>query len=360
MNTLLAAPIAAYALLAVAATIGLFRRRVLLGNNGTPTETVAVVAARNEALSIERCVAALLDQTPPLRAVIVANDGSTDSTGDRVRGRFGRAVTVLDVPQDDASPLRGKARALAYASAFVRTRFPNAVLLFTDADCTPPPGWADALAAALAAQRRPGVLGAGTLVQPTSGFAAAQTLDWALGAGVAAGMSSLGWTASAMGNNLAAAPEAYDAVGGFEGVGASVTEDHALIQAVGKAGFDTAYVLHPSLTVVTEAVPTFGALLRQRQRWAMGGLRGGPAVWLLYALIAAAHAALVAALVTGAWAVVATKLAADALVLLGAQRGLGRRLPWAWFGLFELVLTAYVLVTPLRLLRPVTWKERRL
>ncbi|MBE2185751.1 MAG: glycosyltransferase [Rhodothermales bacterium] len=360
MNALLVAPLAAYALLALVATMGLLRRRVLVGNNGIEKRSVVVVAARNEVRSIERCVAALLAQTPPLRAVVVADDGSTDGTGDHVRERFGESVTVLDVPQDDASPLRGKARALAFATAHVRLHHPNALLLFTDADCTPPSGWANALASALAALRRPGVLGAGAFVRPTRSFAAAQTLDWALGAGVAAGMSGLGWTASAMGNNLAASPEAYDAVGGFEGVGASVTEDHALVQAATKAGFDTAYVLHPASTVVTEAVPTFGALLRQRQRWAVGGLRGGPAVWALYTVVATAHAALVAALFTGAWAVAGVKIAADALVLLGAQRGLGRRLPWAWFGLFEVVLTAYVLATPFGLLRPVVWKGQRL
>lgn len=359
MTTILLALMTPYALLALAATLGLSRRRDLMNHNGSQKNAVAIVAARNEAGNIERCVDALLNQQHPDLSVVVADDGSTDGTGAIVRARFGDAVTVLDVPQDDASPLRGKARALAFAVAHVRQHRPDALLLFTDADCTPAPGWAQALADRLNAQRRPGALGAGAFVRPTLGFAAAQTLDWALGAGVAAGMSGLGWTASAMGNNLAVSPDAYDAVGGFEGVGASVTEDHALVQAVSKAGFDTAYVLHPTLTVVTEAVPTFGDLLRQRQRWAVGGLRGGPTVWALYTAVAAAHAAFVAALAAGAWAVAGVKLAADALVLLGAQRGLGRRLPWAWFGLFEAVLTAYVLLTPLALLRPVVWKGRR-
>lgn len=326
----------------------------------TPPEAVVIVAARNEAHALPRCLAALATQTHPRLHVVVANDGSTDETGDVARAAGGDALTVLDVPQDDASPVRGKARALAYATAHVRQAHPNALLLFTDADCTPPPGWASALATRLAAQPRAGVLGAGAFVRPHGSLGAAQTLDWALGAGVAAGLSGLGWTASAMGNNLACTPEAYDATGGFAALGASVTEDHALVQAIAASGRTAAYRLDAALTLDTEPVPTFGALLAQRHRWARGGLAGGPAVWMLYGLVWSAHVALVGALASGAWTVAGLKLAADALVLARVQRGLGRRLPWAWFGLFQLVLTAYVLVTPLRLAAPVVWKGRRM
>ena len=362
-------PVLAYALAALVAFVALRRRDAPpdVPDDRLPAVTV-VVAARDEAATVAACLGALLAQRYPAGRldVILADDGSADATGGIAReiaaGSGGR-MRVLDVPEAPSgapevpfAALTGKACALAFA-------IPHAageVLLFTDADCVPPPGWARALAAPFAADARLGALGGPAFVHPRPRFAAAQTLDLALGTAIGAGASALGWAASAMGNNLAVRRSAYDEAGGFARVGASVTEDHALFRAVAAlSGYDARLALRPDLVTVTRAVPTFGALLRQRQRWAAGGLGGGPAVWTLYGLVFTAHLAALVAAATGAWAPLGLKVAADVLVLARAQQGVGRRLPWGAFGLFEIVLFAYVLATPLALLRPVTWKARR-
>jgi len=99
-----------------------------------PAPLISVlIAARNEADSIEACVSSLLDQDYPNYEIIVANDRSTDDTAailDRLEKRAQgllKVITVRDLP----SGWFGKNHAMDAAEKVSRGQW----LLFADADC---------------------------------------------------------------------------------------------------------------------------------------------------------------------------------------------------------------------------------
>jgi glycosyltransferase involved in cell wall biosynthesis len=102
----------------------------------TRTDVSVVIPARNAGATIERCLAALAEQTVRPGEVIVVDDGSTDGTADIAR-RMGAKVLMQDHSGAGAARNHG-ARAAS-----------GDQLLFTDADCAPVPQWVDRLVATL-------------------------------------------------------------------------------------------------------------------------------------------------------------------------------------------------------------------
>ena len=92
--------------------------------------------------------------------------------------------------------------------------------------------------------------------------------------------SDLAHSVTAMGNNMLVGKEAYSAVGGFENIPFSVTEDFALAHAlIGKGYKPVHQVSHRSL-VMTKAEKNLFELMKQRKRW-MKGAMSLPWYWIL-------------------------------------------------------------------------------
>jgi len=93
-----------------------------------PPRVSVIVAARNEARVIEQCVRSLTEQRYPNYEIIVADDRSTDSTGEIIREKFPsvRSVRIPSLPDGYA----GKSHALFVAQGEATGEW----LLFTDAD----------------------------------------------------------------------------------------------------------------------------------------------------------------------------------------------------------------------------------
>lgn len=347
-----------------------------------PTLAV-VVAARDEAGCIERCLTALLAQDyPPERlTLVVADDHSTDGTAaavarvaDRLAARArlvpaggaeddppAPAVRCLRVP-DPVGTLRGKAQALHTAIEATEAD----VILVTDADCAPPPTWARAVATRFADDSLGIVCGMSRIAaRPGYWGDRAQAVDWALMIAATAAMAEAGLPATGMGNNMGIRRTAYEATGGYPALPFSVTEDMTLVRAVAEqTPFRVVIPLARDATVWTLPADDLGHAYAQRRRWARGGLGGGPAVWAGYVALFVGHALPLAALAVApltALVALTVMAAADAALVGVALRRTGPplRLPDLLGGVaFRF---AYLVTLPaVLLLRPsIGWKGRR-
>lgn len=353
-------------------TVRATRPLELVPDDALPTAAV-LVAARDEERVLARCLDALVGQDYPADrlTLLVADDHSTDATAAVVHGYAPdvRYVSVADADAPGLAGLRGKARALHAAIAATDAE----LLLMTDADCAPPPGWARGLASLLC---EPGVgLAAGLtrVERPAAGwpraFAGGQDLDSAYLLGYSSALTEAIQPATAMGNNMALRREAYEAVGGYPGLPFSVTEDYALFRAVAEAGpWRVRFPLAPETAVVTLPAPDVGAFYRQRRRWARGGAQAGVALYAVYTLAHLAHLLpLVAlALAPGAGLVsIAAKCLADAVVFRSVlprtrPSGAPSGFSLSAFGVFEALAFLYMATLPVALaMSPrIRWKGR--
>ena len=107
-------------------------------NPSTPEPgATVIIPARNEAHRIATTIRAVLSQIPPPLEVLVANDASTDATGEEAQKAGAQVIPLAGTGNPGAA--RNAAAQVAKGS----------VLVFLDADCVPRKGW---LAAHLAAQ----------------------------------------------------------------------------------------------------------------------------------------------------------------------------------------------------------------
>lgn len=361
--------VAGYVILALVSAYSAARMRAAgrAGDRDLP-DAVVIVAARNEEKALPGCLEALVEQRYARRGlrIVVADDGSEDGTA-AVAKRFSPRVEYLRVP--DGLGLLGKAAAIH--AAISRTM--EDVILLTDADCRPPAHWAQNMAAQLLEESVGIVSGVTSILVPASTTAAkasdpllarVQALDWTLLLTFAAGLSGAGVPLTAMGNNMGFRRSAYEDVGGYPALPASVTEDYALFRAVGRAGWKARLLLDRGLENVTLPLARLKEVFAQRKRWARGGLRADIWVYLVYGLIWATHVAVLAGCLTVpavGFAALAVKLAADAVVLRAGMERLSRPGYWAAFPAFEAYLFGYLIALPLSLLASpgIDWRGRR-
>jgi cellulose synthase/poly-beta-1,6-N-acetylglucosamine synthase-like glycosyltransferase len=99
-----------------------------------------------------------------------------------------------------------------------------------------------------------------------------QNLDWAYLLSTAAGTAGLGIPLTCMGNNFAFRRAAYEQVGGYQGVGFSVTEDFALLKAMAqRTHWKIRFAIDRECLAKTKPMKTWRDFFSQRKRWAVGG-----------------------------------------------------------------------------------------
>lgn len=239
-----------------------------------------LIAARNEEATILACLGAVSQLHYPVNSidVLIGNDQSTDQTAARViefvrENPTFRLVNIME----SVDGLPGKANVLAQLARQAKGQY----LFFTDADTRVSPDWITEMLRSFTDST--GVVTGVTLPEGVSVFHKLQTLDWLYNLTLTHLVGSVGMPITAMGNNMAVSKKAYEAVGGYESLPFSVTEDYALFRAILAKGYGLRNLLSESVLARTEPVDTFMSFLQQRKRWMRGATAlPGWIVGLLY------------------------------------------------------------------------------
>ncbi|MDX1531182.1 MAG: glycosyltransferase, partial [Rhodothermales bacterium] len=273
----------------------------------------------------------------------------------------GPAVHYVRVP-DPEGHLQGKALAIHAAAEACD----HDLLLVTDADCAPPPGWARGLVAYFDDPDVGVVCGQTYVEAHADALSRLQALDWAFLLASCSALVEVGRPVTAMGNNMAFRRTAYDAVGGYPALPFSVTEDYVLFKTIVEdTPWRARFPATPDVRNYTLPLRSIADVYQQRRRWARGGLRARWWVYVAYAVVHLAHVvplALLAVQPLLGLAGLVLKSGAD-FGLLGAalgpsrRRGLLREFPlWSAYSYFYMAtLPAVLLLFP-----RINWKDRKL
>ena len=261
-----------YSLIVSGFIVGLLKIRYV-SSQEKPFVSV-IVAARNEEANLKVLLPALLQQNYPAYEVIVANDRSTDDTGDVVRDhqRKVQNLRIVDITSRSAD-MPAKKNALSEAIKLSK----GEILCFTDADCVPPKQWISELVAAfepqigLAAGYSPYdeslAKSAGDRIAQKlfHKFISYEELKAAAWSGGAIGLNK-GWLCT--GRNLAYRKRVYDEVGGFEELKHSVSgDDDLFLQLVRRnTKWGMRYVTSPASFVRTSPPESLRDFVEQRRR----------------------------------------------------------------------------------------------
>jgi cellulose synthase/poly-beta-1,6-N-acetylglucosamine synthase-like glycosyltransferase len=342
-------------------------RRIDPGRSSVTPKVSVVVAARNEAANIGRCIESLRaqDYDPGLYEVIVADDRSTDGTSDILRDRaaswHGLRVLRIDRTPGGVSP---KKHALSTAIAAAT----GDIILQTDADCAVPTGWISGMARAF----EPGVGFVAGIAPYREGSGPLNSFirhEYLWNAALAAASIALGHGNHASGRNMGFRRDVFAKLGGYgEFAGVLSGDDTLLLHRIRRSHIARAAIM-PSLEthVETDAPATFVAFLHQRARHLSTGRLFDPALLAIGGIVYGFHLALVASLVLAPFSRTAftgfaggflIRCAADALVARRVERALSLDIQWGRFVLNEAFLILYMAAMPIvSNILPVHWKD---
>jgi len=176
-----------------------------------------------------------------------------------------RVITLTENP----GPNR-KQFALSVGIAQARGDF----ILFTDGDCEVPPGWVGAMARRMKDERVGVVIGpVFKKMQGKGFFYLYQCYDHAVRYNYLIGSIGLGAAGGGFGNNLIVRKAALDAIGGYNAVPPSPTEDAALISLIrSQRRYRVRAIAMPDAAVETAAEHSWQSFISQTLRWNNGGL----------------------------------------------------------------------------------------
>jgi len=345
-------------------------KRVRIGR-GTPgpdpggVRISVIIAARNEAGNLPGLLEALLlRQTRTPDEVLLVDDDSSDDTAAVVASWSGQGVRLLRAAGT------GKRAALATGVQAAR----GEILLFTDGDCIPGPGWVAAMSAPLADGRARWVSGPVLVEDKGEAISRYDALESrgmmvVIAAGFAAGTPAL-----AQGASMGLRREDLIATGGFQGLPARASGDDVFLLRRFAQAFPGRCLFIPDRSAIVRTVAPVGwrALLRQRLRWtskvgAMGSFSEG--IPMVTALLVSAGMLILllglpwwpAAVIPAVLAGLVLKVVADTAVLTAGCRfdkrlHLLRMLPWAAL-VHPLLVVLSGVWGPLR--NGYAWKDRQ-
>lgn len=230
-----------------------------------PSVTISIViAARNEKDNIGSLLTALEQQTYPASKfeVIVVDDHSTDGTASIIR-KFNK-VKLISLQENPANSYKKKALETGIAAAA------NELIVITDADCIPPAGWLQTIAAYKEEKGSIFIAAPVVFKHDHSVLQIFQSLDFLVLQGITAAAVYKNQLSLCNGANLAYERNAFYQVNGFAGIDHIASgDDMLLMHKIGKEfPGQVHYIKSPDAIVSTQPMKTWKAFFNQRIRWA--------------------------------------------------------------------------------------------
>lgn len=233
-------------------------------NKELPTVSI-LVAARNEEKYIYNCVLSLIKQNYPNNKyeILVGNDQSEDNTL-QILKELEKEFPILKT--FTINKQIGHAIAKANVLAQLALEAKGSILLITDADTEVNPNWirwhADRQLSGF------NMTGGFTIPKTDhSNWTALQSIDWLFYGSMMFGISSISVPCTFIGNNAGISADLYKKTGGYESMGNTIVEDHALCMAGLRNQGKLKLSLDLEALAYTHAIPNVNSLMRQRQRW---------------------------------------------------------------------------------------------
>jgi len=333
-------------------------------NSNIKVKSVSVIiAAKNEEENIEECIESVLKSEYPENKmeIIVVDDNSADNTYSllkKLESRYPGRLKLLQTPADGRKII-GKANAVDFAIC----NSSGEIIMITDADCRVNNAWVKKTAGYFTTDVK--MVCGYTQISGTGLFDAVQGLDLLYLLTIASGNASSGKPVSCIGNNMAFTREAYNAIGGFEKLGFSVTEDQQLLKAVYE--IDKTGIVFPSeseTVITTKPLKGIKEFISQRKRWGKGGMDTGPYGLAMQMLAFFLNVSIIISAVLYLnmfFILLGLKLSADTFLLIISSRRLSIKYKLRYIPLFELFNILYICILPFLILMDpkISWKGEK-
>ena len=364
-----------YVLVNLALVAGI--RRLRRCNSTEKPFVSVIVAARNEEKNIPGLLECLVHQDYPHYEIVIVNDRSSDRTRSMIEQYQSRYPDLRRIDVDSSThDLPPKKHALAQGIEASK----GEILVFTDADCLPPPSWVSALVRGfdddigLVAGYSPYHLRphSDSSPEPFTSRILQEFIQYEefKGATWSAGSIGLrrGWLCT--GRSLAYRRCVYDEVGGFERIKHSVSgDDDLFLQIVRRfTTWEMNYVTEPGSHVPTYPPSSFSEFIEQRTRHFSAGKFFSLPMKLFFFFFHAANLIMflscVGAVVFGScgilfWAFVA-KMAFDSLLFVTAAPVFKETRFRLTFLFMEMLIICYnSFIGPLGMISRYEWKPEK-
>jgi len=260
-------------------SLELAREKKALKNAGEALPSVSVIVpVHNESGRMEGLLKSLETQNYQKAEYIFVNDRSEDESLDMISAFIGKAgkekARVISLSENPGP--NHKQFALTRGIEGSSGEF----LLFTDADCVLPPFWIQGMVKRMS-DSKTGVIigpvlkswGEENFFKRKDFFSLYQCYEHGIRFVYLTGATGLGAAGGGFGNNLILRRSCLDAVGGYENIPPSPTEDAALISRIRSCSdYKIRAATGRDVHVITHSENTWKALINQTLRWNNGGL----------------------------------------------------------------------------------------
>lgn len=322
-----------------------------------------IVAMRDEAKTIGNCLEALVVQDYPREKfeILLVDDASHDASLE-IAKKWSLHYSFIKVLQnEDKMKWRSsKKAALEYAVA----NSSGSILLFTDADCTPQPGWAKAMVSCFS--ERTG------LVAGFSPQRAKENVSWSIflfvdslaAAFVSAGSIGLQKGVTCAGRNLAVRTEALQEMNGYQDIPDSLSgDDDFLLQTISQSNnWEVGYCFESASHVDAVGPANFAQFIHQKQRHISAGKHYNLSAQIGFGIYHLLNYLLwisffVGVFVDAKWiGFLIIKIIVDYSTLGYFAGRLNRHFPWWGFLCWEIVFPFYnALASPLAFFAKISW-----